>query len=161
MDGISLSLAGPDEAEIVHDMVLALAEHQNAGAHVRSTPAELACDGLRPDGAFEALLARDADGRPVGLALHYYLYSTWNARRILFVEDLFIDAALRGSGLGRRMMAHLAGIARERGCVRMELDVKPANVARGFYERLGFGPKQDWLRYATDQAGIARLADGG
>jgi ribosomal protein S18 acetylase RimI-like enzyme len=135
-----------DDAAAVLDLVRALAVAQDAGHHVTAT-----ADDLRRDGA------------AVGLALDYFTYSTWTGRSKLYVEDLYVDAALRGSGLGRRLMAALARTALDAGAERLDLSVKTDNAARAFYERLGLTRSGTWLPYAvggSDLRDLAASADG-
>ncbi|MCR9175930.1 MAG: GNAT family N-acetyltransferase [Alphaproteobacteria bacterium] len=156
---ISIALATADDAEAVHALIVALAEAQNAAHMVTSTPDDLRRDGLYDGAKLQALLARKATGDAVGLALYYFTYSTWTCTPVLFVEDLYVDAGLRGSGLGKRLMAGLARIARDHGCLRVGLEVKTDNQARGFYERLGLVQKGPWLPYAVNGAAFHALAD--
>ena len=157
--GISLAQATRDDAEAVHALIVALAAAQDAAHMVTSTPDDLRRDGLHDGAKLQALLARNAAGDAVGLALYYFTYSTWTCTPVLFVEDLYVDAGLRGSGLGKRLMAGLARIARDHGCLRVSLEVKTDNQARGFYERLGLVRKGPWLPYAVNGAAFHALAD--
>jgi len=150
--------AAPDDAETVLRLVRALAEAQDAGRFVTATADDLRRDAGGHAPYFRALIAERADGEAVGLALYYFSYSTWSGRPKLYVEDLFVDAGLRGSGLGRRLMAALARAALESGCVRLDLSVKTDNRARGFYESLGLARSGTWLPYTVGGADLEALA---
>jgi ribosomal protein S18 acetylase RimI-like enzyme len=152
-----------DDAAAVLDLVRALAVAQDAGHHVTATADDLRRDGTGPAPRFRAMLAEGPDGAAVGLALYYFTYSTWTGRSKLYVEDLYVDAALRGSGLGRRLMAALARTALDAGAERLDLSVKTDNAARAFYERLGLTRSGTWLPYAvggSDLRDLAASADG-
>ena len=85
------------------------------------------------------LLAR-AEGRPVGIAVCFYGFSTFLARPLLNVHDLAVIPTHRGRGIGRALLAQVEVRARERGCCRLTLEVQDDNLAaRGLYESLGFG----------------------
>jgi GNAT superfamily N-acetyltransferase len=156
---ITLSHATVEDAADVHRLVIELAKVQGAGDLVRSSPADLARDGLKPGAMLQAVLARDAAGKAVGLSLYFFTYSTWNGQRVLYVEDLYVDAALRGSGLGRRLLAEMARITKAEGALRLDLSVKSGNTARGFYETLGLVQKGDWVPYTLTGDALEALAE--
>ncbi len=150
-----------DDAETVRRLVRALAEVQEAADYVTGTADDLRRDGSGEHPYFRAMLAERADGTAVGLALYYYVYSTWSGRPKLYVEDLYVDADLRGSGLGRRLMAALAREAVAKNCVKLDLSVKTDNKARDFYERLGLTRSGTWLPYTVGGADLEALAASG
>jgi GNAT superfamily N-acetyltransferase len=104
--------------------------------------------GDRPEA--EVLIA-ELDGRPVAFALFFHTYSSFLARRALYLEDLFVRPEARKHGIGRALMRELARIATERGCSRFEWMVSDGNAnALRFYESLG--------AVSLDKARIQRLA---
>lgn len=153
--------SGEDDAERVHQLVRALAEVQEAADYVTGSVADLRRDGSGPHPYFHAMLAERPGGAAVGLALYYFIYSTWAGRPKLYVEDLYVDADLRGTGLGRRLMAALAREAVARGCVKLDLSVKTDNAARDFYARLGLTRSGTWLPYTVAGADLETLAASG
>src|SRR6266478_1581384 len=76
----------------------------------------------------------------------------------LYLEDLYVTESGRGRGVGRRLMARLAGIAVERGWGRIDFHVLEWNPAREFYHRIGMRHVGGWLRYGADSEGLRRLA---
>jgi GNAT superfamily N-acetyltransferase len=101
--------------------------------------------GARPYA--EAVLA-DEDGQSIGFALFFHNFSTFLARPGMYLEDLFVLPAHRGRGVGRSLLAHLAHVAVERGCGRLEWAVLNWNQeAIRFYERLGAHPNSKWTVY--------------
>lgn len=146
-----------DAAEIVR-LVRALAEYEREPPSiVKMTEADVLRDGFSEPRRFEALIA-EADGRAVGFALFFHNYSTWEGRAGLYVEDLFVEPAARGCGLGRKLMAALARIAHERGCRRLDLNVLRWNPTRDFYHRIGLNHLEEWLPYRMRPDAIAALA---
>ncbi len=150
--------AGPDDAADIHRLIVALATYEREPDAVVATPeglrAQLAAD--RPP--FECLLA-EVDGVVVGFALYFYNYSTWRGRPGLYLEDLFVEPARRGRGLGRRLLARLAAIAVDRGCARMEWMVLDWNApAIAVYEAIGARPVAGWTTYRLTGAALERLA---
>ena len=121
-------------------LVAALAREH--AAHEQGPPAGGTADDFAAalaEGAFECLIA-EAAGQAARLPAVPGVFSSWTGRRGLFVEDLFVRAEARGLGVGRRLMAELARIARSRGCTRIDLVVDERNLARRFYEQCGPAP---------------------
>lgn len=153
--------AGPRDAGEIVRLVRALADYENEPQEsVKISAADVLRDGFPADGAdrrFECLLA-ELDGAPVGMALFFHNYSTWEGRAGLYVEDLFVEERARGHGLGRILMAALARIADERRCPRLDLNVLDWNPTRDFYHRIDMAHMADWLPYRMTRPAIAALA---
>ncbi|WP_298728650.1 GNAT family N-acetyltransferase [uncultured Ferrovibrio sp.] len=149
--------ATPEDAVTIVDLVKALAIYEKEPlTSVKITPEDVLRDGFGPQKRFEALIA-ELDGEPVGFALFFHNYSTWEGRAGLFIEDLFVLERARGHGLGRQMITALAAIADSRGCRRLELNVLDWNPTRDFYHRLGINHLKEWLPYRMTQPAIAAL----
>lgn len=159
---IAIRFARPKDASEIVAMVRELAEYEKEPAHsVKLTEDDLLRDGFTEPKRFECLVAEGADGQLVGFALFFHNYSTWEGRAGIYVEDLFVRDAARGLGLGRKLMAQIARIAQERGCVRIDLWVLHWNPARDFYHGLGLEHLEEWLPYRMRADAIARLAQEG
>jgi GNAT superfamily N-acetyltransferase len=101
----------------------------------------------------------DAALRPAGFALFFPNYSTFLARPGLYLEDLFVKPEYRGRGIGRALLVHLAKIAGERGCGRMEWAVLDWNApAIAFYESLGATRMPQWQICRLTGPALARYA---
>ena len=101
------------------------------------------------------------DGRVAGVAIWFYNFSTFACRRGLYVEDVFVEPAHRGLGIGRAFFRAMAQRAEQDGCVRMEWSVLDWNTrAIDFYRALGAVPMADWTVQRLDTHAIARLAGG-
>jgi GNAT superfamily N-acetyltransferase len=112
--------------------------------------------GPRPDA--EIVIA-EVGGEPAGFALFFHNYSTFLARRGLYLEDLFVYPEHRGRGVGRALLAHLARLAVERGCGRFEWSVLDWNEpAIRFYRSLGAVAMDDWTLYRLTGDALHRLA---
>ncbi len=97
-----------------------------------------------PHPAAEVVIA-ELDGAAVGFALFFHNFSTFLGRPGLFLEDLYVQPHARGSGVGKALLRHLAGLAVARGCGRMDWNVLDWNApAIGFYEKLGADVLPDW-----------------
>lgn len=88
----------------------------------------------------EYLLGTPAEGEPAaGVAVLRYRHGLWRDGEDAWLEDLYVSDEARGSGLGRALCEGAVARARERGCVRIELDVDDDNDrARALYESVGF-----------------------
>ena len=113
------------------------------------------CFGAHP--RCEVLIG-ELEGSVQGFVLFLHNYSTWLGRAGMHVEDLYVREAARGSGLGRKLLAQVARIARERRCKRLDLSVLHWNPARKFYEQLGFVELSEWRPYRLTGESFARLA---
>jgi GNAT superfamily N-acetyltransferase len=132
-----------DAALIVHYIRALAIYEKEAVEKVKITEADVLRDGFDERRRFEVLIA-EVDGAPVGFALFFPNYSTWEGRPGLYVEDIFVEESARKTGVGRALIATLAKIAKERGCARVDLAVLNWNPARGFYHRLGFRHADAW-----------------
>lgn len=98
-------------------------------------------------------------GGPVGFALFFHNFSTFLGRRGIYLEDLFVKPEVRGHGVGRALLVHLARLAVERGCGRFEWAVLNWNEpAIKFYESLGAKPMNDWTVYRVTGEALKELA---
>ncbi len=109
--------------------------------------------GLRAHPACHVLLAYQA-GAPVGFAICFVGFSTFNARPIINIHDIFVRNGIRGLGIGRTMLERVELLARELKCCRLTLEVRDDNHrARGLYRKFGFaestldGARQEfWIK---------------
>jgi GNAT superfamily N-acetyltransferase len=99
------------------------------------------------------------DGAPAGFALYFFNFSTFLSRRGLYLEDLFVRPEFRGRGIGKALLLHLARLANEQGCGRMEWTVLDWNKpAIDFYRSLGAVPMDEWTVYRLSGPALARYA---
>jgi len=124
----------------------------------RGIPVDLHEKEQRP--AAEVVLAY-AGETVVGFALFFHNFSTFLGRPGLYLEDLFVMPDWRGRGIGRRLIVHLADIAIQRGCGRMEWAVLDWNEsAIGFYQRIGARVMKEWQLCRLTGDSLARVAAG-
>ncbi|MDC6169815.1 GNAT family N-acetyltransferase [Paucibacter sp. XJ19-41] len=158
MPQLSIRAADHRDAALIHRFICELAAYEKAEHQVEADVEDIAGTLFAPDSPARAVIGH-VDGRPAGLAVYFFSYSTWQGRRGLYLEDLYVSPAQRGSGLGRALLAHLAGIADQSGCGRFEWSVLDWNSpAIRFYEDLGAAPQREWVRYRLSGAAIAQLA---
>jgi GNAT superfamily N-acetyltransferase len=143
---------------MIMGFVRELATFEKAPEQVTSTEATMheALFGARP--AAEAIIA-ELDGDVVGMAVFYHNFSTWTGVRGIWLDDLYVTPAARGSGAGRALLSHLAGIAVDRGCARFEWWVLDWNVrAIEFYRKVGAEPMDEWTAQRMSGDALLRLA---
>jgi ribosomal protein S18 acetylase RimI-like enzyme len=131
-------LAKADDVEAVSSLIAAFRDwwgkDKPALEQIRATATVLLSD---PATDF-LLAARDGRDAEAVCQLRYRL-SLWTGTDDCWLEDLFVEKAARGGGLGRALVCAAVERARERGCRRIELDVNEQNTeAIAFYESLGF-----------------------
>jgi len=156
--GFTIRPAGIDDVPVILELIKDLATYERAPNDVVATEEGLkeVLFGAKP--AAEVLIAREGK-EAVGFAVFFHNFSTWLGRPGLYLEDLFVRPEKRGSGYGRALLVHLARIAQERGCGRMEWAVLDWNEpAIGFYRKLGAVPMHEWTVFRLTPDEIARLA---
>ena len=98
-------------------------------------------------------------GSVVGCALWFLNFSTWRGVHGLYLEDLYVQPAHRGAGLGRALLARLAAVCAERGLARLEWSVLDWNAPSiEFYDSLGASAKTEWTVRRLDGEALERLA---
>ena len=154
---ITIRFATEADCAVLLELIRQLAAYENAPDAVTATEDDLRRHGFGAERKFEAILAF-SDGAPVGLALFFANFSTWLGCPGMYLEDIYVTEAARGSGVGRRLMARLAAIAVERGWGRIDFAALDWNPARRFYQRLGIAPLGDWVPYRAEGEALRRLA---
>ena len=138
------------DVPVVAELIWQLARFEKLESQVVLTEDLLEAGLFGPRPYAEAVIAED-DGEPIGFALFFHSFSTFLARPGLYLEDLFVLPVHRGQGVGRALLSHLARLAVERGCGRMEWAVLNWNKdAIRFYARLGAHPNSEWTVYRLD-----------
>lgn len=153
--------ATPADVPAILRFVRELAAYEREPDAVEATEETLAeaLFGARP--AAEAVIA-EADGAPIGFALFFHNFSTWKGRRGLYLEDLYVTPAARGSGAGKALLRHLAALALTRGCARFEWSVLDWNTpAIDFYRAMGAVGLDEWTIQRVDGDALVRLAGRG
>jgi GNAT superfamily N-acetyltransferase len=147
------------DVPLILRLIKGLAEYEKLADEVIATEDALrsALFGPRPDA--EVVIAY-AGEEAVGFALYFHTFSTFLARRGLYLEDLFVVPEWRGCGAGRALIAHLARIAVDRNCGRFEWSVLDWNEPSiGFYKSLGARPMHDWTIFRVTGDSLTALAE--
>ena len=139
-----LRAAEPRDVPAIVVLIGELAEFEKLTHLLQVTPQGLHPHlfGERP--AAEAVVA-EVDDRVVGFALFFTNFSTFLGKPGLYLEDLYVQPAQRGAGIGQALLEHLATLANARGCGRFEWSVLDWNVdAIRFYQRMGATLLPEW-----------------
>jgi GNAT superfamily N-acetyltransferase len=156
--GLSIRLAHDGDCATILGFIRELAEYEKLAHAVVADEAGLRATlfGARP--AAEVLIA-ELQGAAVGFALFFPSYSTFLAKPGLYLEDLYVQPAARGAGVGGALMARLARICVDRGYGRFEWSVLDWNEpALKFYRSLGAAPQDEWTVQRLTGAPLAALA---
>ncbi len=158
---VSIRAATPEDVPLIRALIAELADYERAPEAAVGTDELLARALFGTPPHAEAVVA-SLDDVVAGFALFFGTFSTWLSRPGLWLEDLFVRPQFRGSGVGRALLSHVAAIAVERECPRLEWTVLKWNTpAIGFYERLGAEAMDEWqtMRLSGGALGsVARLA---
>lgn len=155
---LTFRFAQPEDAALILRFVRALAEYEKLSDEVVATE-ELLREWIFEKGKAEVLFAV-ADGEEVGFALFFHNFSTFLGRAGIYLEDLFVLPEQRGHGYGKALLKHLAAIAVERGCGRLEwscLDWNTPSIA--FYKSMGATPMDGWTVYRLTDKTLKQVAE--
>ena len=150
--------ATESEVPVIFSFIKKLAEYERLSSEVVATE-----DSLRETLFGQRRTAEVAIGyletKPVGFVLFFHNYSTFLGKPGLYIEDLFVDEDYRGRGYGRALLLHVARLAKERGCGRLEWAVLDWNQpAIGFYKKLGALPLSEWTVFRVAGKSLEELA---
>ena len=157
---VAVRSAAPADVDTIYGFINELAAYEREPDAVTGTPQMLAdaLFGERPSA--EALIA-EVDGEPAGFAVFHGTFSTWECQPGIWLEDLFVPERHRAAGVGRALLSHLASLALERECPRLEWHALDWNeLALGFYRRLGAERMPEWDLHRLDGAALEAVAAG-
>jgi ribosomal protein S18 acetylase RimI-like enzyme len=157
---VTVRPARREDVPRIHRMMRGLAEYEKLTDIFTGTP-EMIDEALFGDGPRLEGRVADAGGELLGYALFYPVFGSFRARWRLWLEDLWVEPAARGRGVGERLLAEVARLARERGFRSVDWEVIEWNdPALEFYRHLGgYDLGQGWLRYRLDGDSLKALAD--
>ena len=146
----------------IRRLILGLADYEKLRHKAVATEADLCSLMFGPRALAHAILAqREPATRPVGIAIYYFTISTFAGRPGLFLEDIFVEPAHRGAGIGLALFRRLARIAVAENCVSVDWRVLDWNQpAIDFYERLGATRMTEWHVRQLQGDALAALAEG-
>lgn len=158
MTTLTIRPATVEDAELILHLVRELAIYEKAEHEVLATPEHVRNTLFCANPSVFGLICLDGD-TPVGFAVYFFNYSTWQGQHGLYLEDLYVSPEQRGKGAGKALLSHLAQIAVDQDCGRFEWSVLDWNTPSiQFYDSLGAQPQTEWIRYRMTGQALQQLA---
>ena len=155
---VIIAAATRTQVPAIHQMIRELADYEKLAHLVTGTAQDLENELFGAKPVLEGIVACRGD-TPVGYALYFHNYSTFLARKGLYLEDVYVRPTHRHQGAGRALLVHLARLALERGCGRFEWSVLDWNEpAIRFYQGLGADVMPDWRMVRVTGDALRTLA---
>jgi GNAT superfamily N-acetyltransferase len=150
--------ATSDDVPLIFDFIKKLARYEKLEHEVVATEETLRQNLFGERQVAEVIFGYH-DDKPVAFALFFHNFSTFLGQPGIYLEDLFVNEDQRGKGFGKKMLAHLAKIAQERGCGRLEWWVLDWNKpAIDFYQSLGAQTMDEWTVFRVTGKALGKLA---
>ncbi len=154
----TIRFATSADLPLIADLIRALADYEKLAHEVRFDEAVLGAKLFGPRPYAEVLIG-EIDDVAQGFALFFHNFSTFEGKPGIYLEDLFVRPEARGSGLGTALLAHLAALAIERDCARLEWWVLDWNAPSiGFYQSLGAKLMDEWTVMRVDGSALMQLS---
>jgi len=148
-----------EDCQLLLSLIKELADYEKLSHEVEATAEKLEGTLFNKRPTAEAVIA-EYGGKGVGFALFFSNYSTFLAKPGIYLEDLYVQPASQNLGIGKALLAHVAGIARDRGCGRYEWSVLNWNQpAIDFYRAMGAKPMDEWTVQRITGSALDMLAD--
>ncbi|MFN8000159.1 MAG: GNAT family N-acetyltransferase [Acidobacteriota bacterium] len=158
-DHFEIRSATSADVPVILSFINKLAVYEKLAHEVTATEAGLQ-ETLFGERRYAEVVIAYHHGQPVGFALFFHNYSTFLGKPGIYLEDLYVDEDQRGKGFGKALLIHLARLAEERNCGRLEWSVLDWNEpAIKFYQSLGAVPLDEWTVFRVTGAALATLAN--
>ncbi len=160
MSGTRVREASGEDVPLILSFIRELAAYEKLSHEVVATEEELR-ESLFGERRYAEVLIAEHDGAPAGFALFFHNFSTFLGKPGIYLEDLYVNPAFRGAGIGKKLLVSLASLAKRRGCGRLEwwvLDWNEPSI--GFYMSLGATAMDDWTVYRLAGTALDDLASG-
>lgn len=157
-DKFEIKKAERKDTSLILSFIKELAEYEKLLHEVVATEAILQ-ETLFGEHAHAEVIIGYLNDQPVGFALYFHNFSTFLGKPGIYLEDLYVKPEIRGKGIGHKMLAYLAKLAKDRKCGRLEWWVLDWNEAAiGFYKRIGAKPMDEWTVYRMTGDALDNLA---
>ncbi len=158
MPEIGIRPATEEDVPLILSFIRELAGYERLSHEVSATEDLLRFHLFGEKRGAEVVIGQHAE-EPAGFALFFHNFSTFLGRPGIYLEDLYVRPQFRGAGIGKALLVHLAELARERGCGRLEWSVLDWNEpAIGFYRGIGASPVGGWTVYRLSGEALEELA---
>jgi len=157
VEGLRIVSATESDVAVILGFIRKLAEYEKLSHQVAATEELLRQTLFGTRRVAEVLMAYLGD-EAAGFALYFHNFSTFLGRPGIYLEDLFVEKAQRGKGIGKALLIEIAKIAKERNCGRLEWAVLDWNKpAIDFYRGLGAVPLDDWTLFRVTGEALENL----
>lgn len=144
MNTVVIRPATVDDVETIFKYIVELAVYEKAEDEVKTDIAGIRTSLFAKDSPAFGLIC-EKDGKDIGYAVYFFNYSTWLGKKGLYLEDLYITPSERGTGIGKKLLNHIANIAVNEGCGRFEWSCLDWNTpALNFYHSQGAVGMEEW-----------------
>ena len=158
MPNLHIRDAVTEDAAAIHQFIVELAVYEKAGHEVKASIEEVRTSLFEEPSTTRALII-ELDQQAIGYAVFFSHYSTWLGNHGIYLEDLYITPEQRGIGAGKALLQHIAKIATDNHCLRMEWSVLDWNEpAIQFYQSIGAEPQNEWIKYRLDGEALRKFA---
>lgn len=148
-----------EDASTILFFIKQLAEYENMSDDVTATTEKLEDTLFGKNSNAECVIGY-YENKPVGFAIFFQNYSTFLAKPGIYLEDLFVLPEMRGKGFGKLLLKHLAQLAVQRNCGRLEWSVLDWNTpAIDFYKSLEAKPMEEWTVFRLTGTSLTNLAN--
>ena len=149
------------DTPVILSLIKELAEYEHLSHEVIATEDDIR-DSLFSERPFAQALIGENEGIAVSFALYFYNFSTFLGKPGIYLEDLYVQPTHRGKGFGRKMLVHIARLAKKHNCGRFEWSVLDWNKpAIRTYEKLNAKPMKEWILYRLTGDALDSLANKG
>ncbi len=157
---LTIRPATVEDAALLKTFIRELADYEHGLEFVSISEADIVRDGFGARPEFRAVIA-EWNGDPAGYAVFFEVYSTWQGRPAVFLEDVFVRPQFRTKGIGKELMAHVAAIARKENCYGVKWEVLDWNqLAIDFYKSIGAEFRNEWRSMSLTREPLERLSAG-
>jgi GNAT superfamily N-acetyltransferase len=154
-----IKLATANDTPVILSFIKKLAVYEKLAHEVTATE-DILRETLFGERRYAEVLIGYHGGEAVGFALFFHNYSTFLGKPGIYLEDLFVDEQHRGKGFGKALLVHLARLAKERNCGRLEWSVLDWNEPSiNFYRSLGARSLDEWNVFRLTGETLDRLAN--
>lgn len=158
MTNFTIKPATAQDIPLILQFIKELAEYEKLAHEVTATEADLQKTLFGDKPHAEVIIAYEGKA-PIGFALFFHSYSTFLGKPGIYLEDLYVRPEYRGKSYGKKLLAHLAKLTKQRDCGRLEWSVLDWNEPSiQFYKKLGAKPMDEWTGFRVTDDALDKLA---
>lgn len=146
MKNIIITPAEERDMEQIYALYKEFAEYEQLEDYFSASPEDM--KRLMFEDKLLCMMKAELEGEMVGFAAYYYQLVSFPARKVLYLEDIFVKEKARGQGIGNLFLKKLEELAKEKNCIKMMWKCLEGNqTSRSFYEHIGAKLDTEWVIY--------------